>query len=215
MPEDSPDPQSEPGPHNLFLGLGFSPRFQQAVRRVAQQLEPRFPGGRWHPPSNLHLTLRFFGRLSSRERAEVLERASRRAAEARPLILRLERVGFFGAPRRPRVLWLAPEGASEELVALSEALREAFPEVQERPFAPHVTLARFRSRLSQAQREACFPTLLELKRGRERGELPAWARFEAIEERAARLLLFESRPGEGGVQYVPVESLPLGPAASS
>ncbi|MBN96156.1 MAG: RNA 2',3'-cyclic phosphodiesterase [Deltaproteobacteria bacterium] len=200
--------------YNLFLGIGVSPPMRNKLAQLRPQLSRRLPGGRWHPPENFHLTLRFFGRVSAEERVAIVGRIERLAESQSPFVMGVERLGFFGTPARLRVVWAAPDHPSEGLASTSAAVRDTFPENAERPFAPHVTLARFRGRLSGAHRQACQPHLLELKRGRECGDLPAWARLGPWEQLVDTLVLFASIPTDQGVRYRPAATFPLRGASS-
>ena len=55
-----------------------------------------------------------------------------------------QHVGYGPQPRRLRLLW-ADCAATEEIVALHAALLQAYGQTDERPFQPHVTLARLRA----------------------------------------------------------------------
>jgi 2'-5' RNA ligase len=57
--------------------------------------------------------------------------------------LTFEHVGYGPQPRRPRLLW-AGCAAGDEIAALQAALLDAYGRSEERPFRPHVTLARLR-----------------------------------------------------------------------
>jgi RNA 2',3'-cyclic 3'-phosphodiesterase len=58
-------------------------------------------------------------------------------------ILEFRRVGYGPEPRRPRFLW-AECAAGPDLAQLRAMLLPAFEQTDERPFRPHVTLARLR-----------------------------------------------------------------------
>ena len=157
------------------------------------------------------MTLRFFESLQGTDKEALLQELPRLAQSLAPVTVRVERLGFFGTPARPRVLWVGPDQPSPALVALSTSVRESFPNpAGERRFVPHLTLARFRGRLSAAHRQVCAPHLSELKRGRERGRLPDWARFGPVEERVEELSLFVSRASSEGPRYLRVASVPFG-----
>jgi RNA 2',3'-cyclic 3'-phosphodiesterase len=53
-------------------------------------------------------------------------------------------VGYGPQPRRPRLLWVGCK-AGNELIALRQALLQVYGQNDERPFQPHVTLARIRA----------------------------------------------------------------------
>jgi 2'-5' RNA ligase len=95
-----------------------------------------------------HLTLLFLGSVETGQ-IPVLSGLLDRVSSALPAFpLRLEGVGTFGPPHAPRVVW-AGVRASRVLERLHEALTEgvraAGLAIDERPFAPHVTLARIGS----------------------------------------------------------------------
>jgi 2'-5' RNA ligase len=60
-----------------------------------------------------------------------------------PFPLTFEHVAYGPQKRRPRLLWAAC-AVSDEIAALHAALLAAFGQSEERPFRPHVTLARIR-----------------------------------------------------------------------
>lgn len=101
-------------------------------------------GARWARPEQRHLTLRFVGPLDdpTRLRAEV----DARAVDWSRAALRLDGLGTFGG-RRPTVLFakIAPEDPARALAAsLEEACVAAGVAPADRPYSPHVTLARLK-----------------------------------------------------------------------
>ncbi len=102
------------------------------------------------PAAQRHLTLRFFDELPE-DRVEDVRAAAGAAAAGAPCFdLELAGVGCF-PPRGPaKVVWVGCGGGRETLGALAEAISRAlegrgFPG-DTRPFSPHLTLARARSR---------------------------------------------------------------------
>ncbi len=100
--------------------------------------------GRRVPPHNLHLTLRFAGRID----AVTLERWSAALSEisAPRLTVSLRQPGAFPHPKRATVVWLGVESRGLEQLAaeVEEAASAAGLSSEERPFRPHVTLSRLR-----------------------------------------------------------------------
>jgi 2'-5' RNA ligase len=96
-----------------------------------------------------HLTLRFLGEVAS-DRLEAIVRALEPSADGvAPFDLRLEGVGAFPDPKRPRVVWVGATVGAANLVALAERVSTALapyvpPDDRER-FVPHLTLFRVRS----------------------------------------------------------------------
>lgn len=111
----------------------------------ARSLVPRLHGVRWIPEGQLHFTLKFLGEIAE-ERVASARSATVRAAASAPFRLALEGLGAF-PPRGPaRVLWAGCGEGAGALSRLADAveaafLAEGFPP-EERPFSPHLTLAR-------------------------------------------------------------------------
>ncbi|AJE04727.1 RNA 2',3'-cyclic phosphodiesterase [Geobacter pickeringii] len=125
----------------LFVAIDLPDGVKQSVADLCRGV----PGVRWLPPEQLHLTLRFIG-----EADEAVDGAIRRGLAAivsPPFPLALRGVGCFPSPRRPRVLWVGL-GGSDPLHRLQQAVEAAVNgagvPAEERPFSPHITLARLR-----------------------------------------------------------------------
>jgi 2'-5' RNA ligase len=170
--------------------------------RLAKQLEPvrvATPQARWVPAKSLHLTLVFLGEVDA---ATVPDLASAFAALAHrhsPMALRIAGPNTFGPPRRPRVLVADLAGEVAALGALcDDAIREARQWVAletDRPFHPHVTLARARSAGGDPLLGRCKTALAESLSG------------EFVLE---RLTLFRSETLPGGASHTPLAAWLLG-----
>jgi RNA 2',3'-cyclic 3'-phosphodiesterase len=106
-----------------------------------------------------HLTLRFLGEVDPARNdrlRSVLEPVGARHA---PFTIRLEGVGAFPSPERPRVVWVGVTGGREELLALARDVRAAvdleFGDAAE-AFVPHLTVLRVRSRTDREVAAALF-----------------------------------------------------------
>ena len=131
----------------LFAGI---PIVDEARRETAVLLERLRENGwpvRWVNEEGLHLTLKFYGEVGP-ERLEVIEESVRFAGQdTGPLALRLDQLGAFPSPARPRVLWVGID-APPALDLLQDRLERGgeaigFPP-EGKPFHPHVTLGRVR-----------------------------------------------------------------------
>jgi 2'-5' RNA ligase len=96
---------------------------------VAQALGDRDPALRWAEPAGWHVTLAFYGEADIAERISFLGTA---LAGRPPVEVRLGPAGTF-----PGVLWLEALGDG-----LAELAHAAGAEA-DRPYRPHLTLARF------------------------------------------------------------------------
>jgi 2'-5' RNA ligase len=99
---------------------------------------------RWVRPENWHITLAFLGGVQESRLPELRERLARAAARAVPMERSLAGAGHFGG----RALWVGVRGDRDRLGRLAESLsaaaRRSHIAMEDRPYRPHLTLARAR-----------------------------------------------------------------------
>lgn len=111
----------------------------QARVAALRELEPEL---RWSRPQQWHLTLAFLGGVGDETRGELSRRLGKAASRYPPLALSFGGGGRFGH----RVLWTRVHGDRDRLRRLAGSVRAAarrsgLPDEQ-RPYRPHLTLAR-------------------------------------------------------------------------
>ena len=79
----------------------------------------------------------------------------RGAQTTAPFAVRIGSPGTFGPPHNPHVIWIGLAGRLQPLLDLQASLvgrlaQAGFPS-EERPYAPHLTLARIKTALSQQE----------------------------------------------------------------
>jgi len=161
----------------------------EAVETLRAQLS-----GRWTPPQNWHVTVKFLGATWPRLVDWVTETCRTVATQHDGFPSALEGLGAFPNPRRARVLWAGLADATGRSAGLAAALddalsREFAPE--KRAFTPHLTVARF-------QPPAQVADALE---GIEVASRP----FEVD-----RLVLYRSHLQRPAPRYEAIEEFPLG-----
>jgi 2'-5' RNA ligase len=128
-------------PARIFVALRILPDIALTLARYAHGLE-QF-SVRPVAPVDIHLTLvPPWNELSTDDSVEKLHRVADRFC---PFTLIFRHVGYGPEPRHPRFLWAECVG-SNELADLRTSLLQAFGQADERPFHPHVTLARLRDK---------------------------------------------------------------------
>jgi 2'-5' RNA ligase len=103
---------------------------------------------RWVDPSLLHVTLAFLGEQPEDRLAALEQLASEAAGVTEAGVLSLGTAGHFGSSRAPRVLFVDLAGDLTKLTTLHANLTQqlkthGFP-TEDRPYRPHITLARRR-----------------------------------------------------------------------
>lgn len=141
LPGDSAETAAATGKPagRVFVALRIAPEIAGELAHMARALE-QF-AVRLIVPADIHLTLvPPWGETSIPAAIDKLRAVANQAA---PFTLALRHLSYGPQPRRPRLLW-AECAASDELAALHAALLTAFGQSDERPFRPHVTVARIR-----------------------------------------------------------------------
>lgn len=141
---------AESRPLRLFVAVELPGPWREALRREEQALAQAAPGfGRWVDPSLLHLTLVFLGNQAGDRVVTITSALDAAAAKTSAFSIVPGMPGSFGGRGAVRVVWAGiedrPRGALGRLRdALAASLRQAGVAFDEKPFAPHVTLARAR-----------------------------------------------------------------------
>ena len=183
----------------LFIAVDIDDPTRAQVGRISARVraavEPHAKGS-WVPADRMHLTLHFLGQVDPPIEDCV------RSALAQPFkdaafSVTFDRVGFFPERGSPRVLWLGIGDGLDGLrrIHATLAARLAIKPDHEGPYTPHLTLARFRDRVS-------------------RGRLAELGRIQASAgpSRIDRVTLYESRLSPAGPRYIPLAAAHLEPS---
>lgn len=182
----------------LFIAVDPGPAVTARLERAVILLRPKAPSARWVAASSLHVTLAFLGEIADPRAPDFSAALGRVAARHAPLSLRFRGGGAFGAPRKPRVLWVGIEGDRDRLSALQRAVvSEIVPlgyTPEARGFSPHLTLARARAPGGDPALVAAAEALREEDFG---------------EATIAALVLYRSDLTREGARYTPIATAPL------
>jgi 2'-5' RNA ligase len=157
-----------------FLAIDPPEEILREIGRIQERLQRMIRGEvRWVRPEAIHLTLKFFGDIPESAVASIAAVVEEAAAAEAPLTLSIGGTGVFPDQRRPRVLWLGMDGDVPRLLRIQQELEGGLRKVgfpaEERPFRPHLTLARIKSPRG----------LTGLERALEKGEGYAAGEFSA------------------------------------
>lgn len=152
---------------------------------------------RWVRGENIHLTVRFLGATPKTVIKELEAAIAENLRDRASMTVNIDGTGVFPVPSRPRVLWMGVTGDVAPLQDLEEAIHDVvgplgFPK-DKRPYVPHVTIGRVR------YPQKITPDVSKFIN----------AQFDRIECPLKELHLFESRPADKGVVYIPLATFPL------
>lgn len=135
--------------YRLFVALDLPEDVKDSLHWLCSEFA--VPGARWVSMEQLHLTLRFIGDADE-ERFQAI-RNSLSLIRAPQFSLHMEGTGRFPPRGAPHVLWVGLSGSSTLLQIrkqVEEAVQLAGIPSENRPFSPHITLARLRDASSSA-----------------------------------------------------------------
>jgi RNA 2',3'-cyclic 3'-phosphodiesterase len=130
-------PTAGPLQTRIFVGLKMAPEIAGELALLAQCVAPS--PCRLVPAADIHLTL--VPPWSEASISDAVAKLSQALERFGCFSLSFERLCYGPAPRRPHMLW-AECAPNAEIVVLRNALLSAFGQESDRPFRPHVTLAR-------------------------------------------------------------------------
>jgi 2'-5' RNA ligase len=169
----------------LFAGIPLADEVVEELAKMTARLRRKEDGLRWSAAEGWHVTLQFLGSVDAERYECVVARLREVRGVAVPV--RLEGVGFF---ERAGVFF-AGVRVSPELVALQRRVTAATERCgfvpEDRPYHPHVTLARSKGR----ERERAMRAL--------KTRVTREAKFSEFV--AEEFLLYESFSEPGGSRY--------------
>jgi 2'-5' RNA ligase len=187
----------------LFTGLSIPPTILKTLTAMLEQLRPTAPLN-WSPPENLHITLKFIGNWPEDRLPEI-----RQTLEIVPppgtISIDIAGFGYFPNPRRPHNFF-AGVHAGPRLAPLAAAIDAALVKIgcppENRPYTPHLTLARIKGQEIQGR---------DIRSLRE--HIAAMNNFQFGSFEATHFHLYASNQNQGGSVYSILASYPLGVSA--
>jgi RNA 2',3'-cyclic 3'-phosphodiesterase len=137
----------------LFLALDIDDAIRERIARFEHGVSGFAPDARWQKPESLHVTLKFIGEQPEPAVEGIKQVLSTIPASA--IEIQFRGHGFFPTAKSARVFWIGIE-ADPQLAALAAAIDEKMSSLgipkEDRPFSPHLTLARGSGRSGSPRR---------------------------------------------------------------
>ncbi len=186
-----------------FIAIELPEEAKEGLARLRKELErDEHKFVKWVGPGGIHLTLKFLGNIPSKRVTEITEAIKEAAQGISPFNLEISGLGAFPSIRQARVLWVGIGGEVDKLSRLQKNIDSALAALgfakEERPFVPHLTLARIREGASPPERRSF-------------GELVGSTTFEDkyhVEVEAIRLMRSQLTPA--GAIYTCLSAVGLG-----
>ena len=172
-----------------FVAVRLDDRSRAALRAEIDHLRRVAPDVAWVAAENLHVTLKFLGRVETARLRDVAAGLEEAVRVARAFDIEVRGLGAFPSPSRPRVVWAGIAAGRDPMNALAERVEQAlaplgFPR-EARAFSPHVTLGRVR----EPRRDPRLSRLIEAAENLEFGVVrvdAVWLMRSDLSTRGAR-----------------------------
>ena len=132
-----------------FIAIDVPPAVLDTITRIQNRFKSLGLHASWVKPGNIHLTLKFLGDTDPDRIPGIQNKLTETLAPFAPFRLSLDLAGVFPNTKSPRVLWVGLKDDEETLETLQSDIEKTlesmgFP-MEQRPFSPHLTLARIKS----------------------------------------------------------------------
>jgi RNA 2',3'-cyclic 3'-phosphodiesterase len=176
-----------------FIAIELPEKVKHFLGEVSDKLKRFGEDIGWVKPSAMHLTLKFLGYVDAELLPRIQHEAGSVFAKQQVVEISAHGVGAFPNLFRPRVIWVGCADKENRLPPLVSRLENALEplgfEKEKRPFSPHLTLGRVRSKV---RNKGLFDAIKE----REDLAGPSFVASHAI--------LFQSILKQSGAEYVPL-----------
>ncbi|MGQ9545760.1 MAG: RNA 2',3'-cyclic phosphodiesterase [Dehalococcoidia bacterium] len=155
-----------------FIAIELPKEAKEGLAGLRKGLERGDQGFvKWVEPGGIHLTLKFLGNIPFKRVTEITKAIEEVAQGISPFHLEISGLGAFPNLKQVRVFWVGISGEVDKLSRLQQNIDSALVGLgfarEERPFVPHLTLARIREGASTLERrsfgELVASTVLEDK----------------------------------------------------
>jgi len=192
----------------VFVGIDLDDEIRTKIARLLAGVSGFAPDARWVRPESLHVTLKFIGEQKPDQVAAITERLQ--LVKGKSAEIRFAGHGFFPTAKAPRVFWIGIQ-AGPELAELASSVDSALAELQipreERPFSPHLTLARGGGGSGSPKwRKGDGPNaaFAELQK-----RLAAMSELDFGTMTAHEFFIYQSQLSPGGSKYTKLQRFPL------
>jgi len=179
----------------LFTGVELSEEVSRNLERLLTHLRPA-AHFRWSPVYNLHITTKFIGEWTESRLGEITA-ALESIAGRRTVAIGISGLDWFPNPRNPRVFFALVHGG-DALTDLARDVESALEPLgiarENRPYSPHLTLARINRAVPLDQLRQGVAALESV----DFGEFPA-----------DRFFLYRSKLGATGSVYTKLAEFPF------
>lgn len=135
-----------------FVAIEIPETIRTLLISAQEELRKYIRGASWVKRGNIHLTLKFLGDVAPNQ-ISVIKNVIEQVTDTRsPFSMELGGIGAFPNLTRPRIIWAGVNTGTDEVAVIAREIdvglsRHGY-ERDEKPFRPHLTLARLKHRMN-------------------------------------------------------------------
>lgn len=182
-----------------FIAISVPESVLQRCREISVRLRELNLEGRFSQTQSTHLTLQFLGNVEEQKIAPIEKILRETGRVVKPFSVEVRKLGVFPNLSRPRVLWIGVhpvDTVSDLQRRLQDRLKSLGFPGEDRPFHPHLTLLRLKSRKN-------LSALIEYVEGKGAGEQAGVLKVEEVH-------LYQSILKPDGAEYRQLVTARLG-----
>jgi 2'-5' RNA ligase len=133
--------------YRAFIAIDLPADIQRQLEKNSRDLQAKLSPLpiKWVPINNIHITIKFLGDVSAANLNVLTDILASEASRHPSFTLGCGGLGAFPNVHRPRIIWIGIQ-APEDLILLQKGIETGVNELgyppEDRPFSPHLTLAR-------------------------------------------------------------------------
>jgi 2'-5' RNA ligase len=153
-----------------FIAVDFPPNILKKIGEITAFFKTLTPERnlKWVETANLHLTIKFLGEIEENKTVPIKQTLTQALKDQNCFDIEFDGLGMYPNKNNPRVIWLGIAGAnplSEIYHVLNRELSTLDIPSEQRPFSPHLTIARTRRHTDHKQAQQIGQVLSEYKVG--------------------------------------------------
>lgn len=129
-----------------FISVELPDEVKKNIAELVNELKDRGAAVKWVEAQNLHITLKFLGRVEERNLDNLIDLTTKALADCGSFKARFEGLGTFPEGKTPRVVWVGTAEGGDKLCSLAKVLEETLSKAgfqsEEREFKSHITIGR-------------------------------------------------------------------------
>jgi 2'-5' RNA ligase len=176
----------------IFIAIELPGEIKQKLVEVQNKLN--LPQAKLVKLEAMHLTLVFLGNVDEEKIKIAVEELKKDLADFGKFEVTIKDLGCFPNSTRAHTIWIGLDGA-QKLTQLESKIRERLRlmkfKLEDRPFVPHLTLARLRQKIDLSD------------------SMKKYQNFKADKFNVSEIIIFESQLSPKGSKHIPLYTIKL------